>query len=31
MPQGSPETNFLLLGFPGFFIRDGDMTREILF
>lgn len=31
MPQGSPETNFLLLGFPGFFIRDGDTTREILF
>lgn len=25
MPQGSSETNFLFLGFPGFLKRDGDV------
>jgi hypothetical protein len=28
VPEGCPETNFLFLGFPGFFIRDDDTTRD---
>lgn len=32
MPQGSSETNFLFLGFPGFLVRDGDiMIKEFSF
>lgn len=29
MPRGSPETNFLFLGRPGFFVRDGDVFKEL--
>lgn len=31
MPQGSSETNFLFLGFPGFLIRDGDIMIKEFF